>query len=254
MTAQQPILSLSHKGLVRNQNTILDDINLSIFAGEITSIIGPNGAGKTSLLRVILGLEQSTQGTVTLAPNCRVAYMQQKFEINPHLPISTHAFLALNKTTLTLDEQTALFKRVDISRILSTPLSKLSGGELQRVLLARALLKQPQLLILDEPTQGVDVHGQAELYELIEEIRNTLQCAIVMVSHELHIVMAKTDSIICLNQHICCQGRPKEVSQDPAYTALFGAAHAETLGVYSHQHDHHHDTHGHTHPGACSHD
>ncbi|MCL4168073.1 UNVERIFIED_CONTAM: hypothetical protein GTU68_032450, partial [Idotea baltica] len=148
----------------------------------------------------------------------------------------------------------ALIERLALKNILNTPLHACSGGELQRLLLARAVMQNPELLILDEPTQGVDIHGQAELYEIIEDIRQEIGCAILMISHDLHVVMAKTNLILCLNHHICCHGHPQEVGNHPAYIELFGKAHAQTLAVYNHSHDHHHQLDGVTHSGSCSHD
>ena len=217
---------------------ILNDVSFQINPGQITTLIGPNGAGKTSLIRILLGLLQPSSGTVEIADNVRMGYMPQKMAIDHTLPLSVIGFLKLADRKI--ENCKEALERVGVPQLLESPLAHLSGGETQRILLARALLRKPQLLVLDEPVQGVDVSGQEALYNLIVDIRNRTGCAIFMVSHDLHLVMAATDEVLCLNQHLCCTGTPEVVSSDPAFTELFGARTA----LYTHHHDHQHDLHG----------
>ncbi|BFM13857.1 zinc ABC transporter ATP-binding protein ZnuC [Maricurvus nonylphenolicus] len=238
------------------ERTILDNINLSLNPGEIVTLIGPNGAGKTSLVRALLGLIQPTTGKVVQHSDLRIGYMPQKLHVEVSLPLTAQRFLGL--TGANKREVADALQHVGISHLAKSPIQRLSGGETQRVLLARALLRKPNLLILDEPAQGVDVVGQAELYELIGQIRHQTGCGVLMVSHDLHLVMAATDSVICLNQHVCCQGHPESVSNDPAYLELFGRSAHPAIAVYTHHHDHSHDIHGdvvcgdqHSHTGDC---
>lgn len=207
------------------------------------TLIGPNGAGKTTLVRIVLGLLQPHTGTLYRAPGLRIGYMPQKLFIEPTLPLTVRRFLQLAAPRQKRDVE-PLLEEVRIVHLLDQQVSALSGGEMQRVLLARALSQSPQLLVLDEPAQGVDVSGQVELYKLINNIRDSHGCGVLMVSHDLHLVMATTDEVICLNQHICCHGKPEHVSSDPAYLALFGQQQAQTLAVYTHHHNHSHDITG----------
>ena len=220
----------------------LQNVSLALEPGQIVTLIGPNGAGKTTLVRTVLGLLEPQQGSVWRRPRLRVGYMPQKLQIDPTLPLSVLRFLRLVPG---VDRAMAIsaLAEVGAAQVLDTPLQNVSGGELQRVLLARALLREPQLLVLDEPVQGVDVSGQAELYRLISQLRDRLGCAVLMVSHDLHLVMSATDQVICLNQHVCCSGHPEQVSGDPAFLELFGQD-ARSLAVYHHHHDHAHDLHG----------
>ncbi len=217
------------------QHIALKDISLSLNRGEILTLIGPNGAGKTTLVRVILGLIQPHTGHIVRAPNLRIGYMPQQWVIDPSLPITVTRFLNLNRTqNPDLLEHT--LAELKIHSLLNRPLQNISGGEMRRVLLAKALLQQPDLLVLDEPIQGVDVIGQYELYELIAQLRTQRGYGILMVSHDLYLVMAATDYVICLNQTICCSGRPKTVSQHPAYVKLFGTRAGRDLAIYTHHH------------------
>lgn len=219
---------------------ILENIHFTLHQGEILSIVGPNGAGKTTLIKIMLGLLAPTNGEVIRRAGLTIGYMPQRLHLDPNFPITVRRFLGLGQMGSSI-ETTA--KEVGIELILDSPMRALSGGELQRVLLARALIRQPQLLVLDEPAQGVDLIGQGELYDLILHIRDRYRCGILLVSHDLNIVMAQTDIVVCLNQHICCQGHPEQVSQDPAFRALFGEV-ADQLAIYTHRHDHHHDVTG----------
>ncbi len=203
------------------------------------TIIGPNGSGKTTLVRILLGLDTPDQGTITRKDRLRIGYVPQKLAIDPTLPLTTSWFLAL--TAKQADDVVEVAREVGVEGILNQPLQALSGGELQRVLIARALLSKPELLVLDEPAQGVDVTGQAMLYALIARLKDTHNLSVLMVSHDLHLVMSATDHVICLNHHICCSGHPHSVRGDPAFAALFGQHVADSLAVYTHHHDHDHN-------------
>ena len=223
----------------RGEVPVLDHVDLTLSAGEIVCIIGPNGSGKTTLLRALLGLIAVQDGNVTRRTGLRIGYMPQRLAIDPTLPITLERFLGLSRNGNAAARRQAM-QDTGIAHLADRPMQGLSGGETQRALLARALLNQPDLLMLDEPAQGVDVNGQVELYELIGRIRRDRGCAVLMVSHDLHLVMAATDRVICLNGHICCTGHPEDVSRDPAYLSLFGPRAAQALAVYQHHHDHHH--------------
>lgn len=238
----KPLLKLTGISLSHRQQVALNDVNLALAERQIMTIIGPNGAGKSTLLRIALGLQRPDSGTVWRAPKLRIGYMPQRLSINPLMPVTVSRFLRMSRQRRSSIKQA--LTRAGIGHLAQRPLHDISGGETQRVLLARALLCQPQLLVLDEPAQGVDITGQTELYELIGELREQLDCAVLMVSHDLHYVMAQTDTVICLNQHVCCHGHPETVSNDPAYLSLFGRRHAEAIALYQHQHDHRHDIHG----------
>ena len=236
---------------------VLEGVNLDLQAGEIVTLIGPNGAGKTTLVRVVLGLLRPSQGSVWRQSRLRIGYMPQKLSVEATLPLSVLRFLRLVAGVGRAEAEAALAE-VGAEQVLNSPLQAISGGELQRVLLARELLRKPQLLVLDEPVQGVDVAGQAELYRLIGRLRERYGCGVLMVSHDLHLVMSATDQVICLNRHICCSGHPEQVGADPAFHALFGQD-ARSLAVYQHHHDHQHDLHGgvvltpHVHGPHCKH-
>lgn len=233
------LLALQSVSLKIDERVLLDSIDLTLHAGEIVTVIGPNGAGKTTLLRVALGLQKPTSGKITSSPDIRVGYVPQKLHIDPTFPITVRRFLALNRVHKKLNFE-ELLADVGAEHVIDSPLQNLSGGELQRVLMARALMREPNILVLDEPVQGVDVHGQVELYDLISRVRIERNCAILMVSHDLHLVMSSTDRVICLNQHICCSGTPEIVVTDPAYAELFGPKAASHLSVYLHEKEHQH--------------
>lgn len=238
-----------------NQRRVLDKISLSLSRGKITTLIGPNGAGKSTLVRVLLGLHQQNSGTISRDKQLKIGYVPQKLKLNDTLPLSVSRFLRL-AGKYSQQEQLEALRLVGAEHLLELDMHKLSGGENQRALLARALLQRPDLLVLDEPAQGVDVQGQIDLYDLIDTIRQRFNCAIFMVSHDLHLVMAKTDEVICLHHHICCSGSPADISQHPSYLALFGHRSRETLAFYQHKHQHHHDLAGQPVSGdaqACSH-
>ncbi|HJS32562.1 MAG TPA: ATP-binding cassette domain-containing protein [Alphaproteobacteria bacterium] len=237
---------LAHaRGVVKriNGRIILAGIDLVVGAGEIVTVIGPNGAGKTMLLRVLLGLERCEEGEASLAAGLRVGYMPQRLHVEGTMPLPVRRFLALGGP-VGRPAIAAVLDEVGAAEVIDAPIQRISGGEFQRVLLARALLRDPDLLVLDEPAQGVDVAGQSELFELIVKIRDRRGCGVLMVSHDLHLVMAATDTVLCINQHVCCTGRPEAVSRDPAYLALFGPRAVAQLAPYTHHHDHAHDVGG----------
>ncbi|RBW49213.1 zinc ABC transporter ATP-binding protein ZnuC [Marinobacter sp. F3R11] len=222
--------------------TVVDGVNLSLHRGDIITIIGPNGAGKTTLIKAILGIQPVTSGHITLSKGLVTGYVPQHLSLEPTLPLTVKRFMLLSGRSLA-DCESAL-ARTGVSHLLNASVHHLSGGEQQRLLLARALVRKPDLLVLDEPAQGVDINGQAALYDLIRQLRDELNCGVIMISHDLHLVMAATDKVICLNQHVCCSGHPADVSHDPAFIETFGQPVAESLAVYHHHHNHSHDLHG----------
>ncbi len=239
MLQKEEFVRIAAVSLRINGRAILEGIDLALHPGEIVTIIGPNGAGKTTLLRVALGLLKPTQGTVEGRPGLRIGYMPQRLQIDSTFPLSVRRFLTLGSPA-NKEELRETLVETGAQELIDKPLAGLSGGELQRILLARALLRRPDLLVLDEPAQGLDVHGQMELFQLMGEIRRKRGCAILLVSHDLHLVMAATDRVVCLNRHICCTGTPAVVSRDPAYLKLFGPMAAQNLAVYTHDANHRH--------------
>ena len=239
----KPLIKLEQIAVAFSGKNTLEDINLELPSNEIVTLVGPNGAGKTTLVKVLLGLLEPTAGQIYRQPKLRIGYMPQKLAVHATMPLSVERFLRLVPHVTKAQIEHALAE-VGAEKVIKSPIQKISGGELQRVLLARAILRKPQLLVLDEPAQGVDVNGQLELYRLIAELRQRYQCGVFMVSHDLHLVMGSTDRVICLNRHICCSGHPEQVSEDPAFIELFGRKAANSLAVYHHDHDHHHDLHG----------
>jgi zinc transport system ATP-binding protein len=234
-TTGNDMIEIKQLAVMLGGRYVLRDVHFSIAQGEVVTLVGPNGSGKTTLLRAMLGLIPIVEGSISKPDNLRIGYTPQRWHIDPSLPIHVKRFLTLGKIKLDM----ALLGHLGIEALLNSPMQSLSGGELQRVLLAKAIMRRPQLLVLDEPGQGVDVSGQVQLYDLINETRDRLGCAVLMASHDLHIVMAKTDKVICLNHHICCSGTPEAVQQHPEYLALFGEK-ATSLGIYTHTHDHEH--------------
>lgn len=230
--------------------TILSNVTLTLRAGEIVTIVGPNGSGKSTLLKTLLGAIVPANGTVTSAPGLRVGYVPQKLHIDPTLPLPVLRFLSLPSSVPRDTAMTAL-ERTGVAAMANNQVADLSGGQMQRVLLARAILNKPQLLVLDEATQGLDQGGSAAFYRLIEELREEIGCAVLMVSHELHVVMAASDRVICLNGHVCCEGAPEHVATAPEYRALFGSGTQGALALYRHEHNHSHDhAHDHDHEAA----
>ena len=219
---------------------ILRDVNLSVRKREIVTVVGPNGSGKTTLLRVLIGAQTSSEGAVVREAGLKIGYVPQRLAIDQAMPLTVARWLALSGTK-DRNRHLRIAGQVGISGLLKQQMVSLSGGELQRALLAQALLVQPDLLVLDEPTQGLDQPAVASFYRLIEEVRKDLNCAVLMVSHDLHVVMRSSDHVICLNGHVCCQGTPTLVSAAPEYQALFGFDTEGALALYRHEHDHRHD-------------
>lgn len=247
-----PLVAL-HAATYRVGSAVLvDGVSLSVSPGEIVSLIGPNGAGKTTTVRLALGLLRPTSGRVDRRPDLAIGYVPQKLAVDRSLPLTVRRLLSLTIRPGRAAEDAAL-EETGVGHLGDREVHDLSGGEWQRVLIARALLRRPELLVLDEPVQGVDVTGQAELFGLIRELRDRRGCGVLLVSHDLHLVMAATDAVICLNRHVCCSGRPDRVVRDPAYRDLFGDA-AAALAVYAHHHDHVHDATGAVVAGEHHHD
>jgi zinc transport system ATP-binding protein len=221
---------------------LLSAVDLAVGQGEIVSLIGPNGAGKTTLLRALLGVLQPSAGVVRRVQGLVIGYVPQRLQLDPVLPLTVQRFMTIGLAPSGAAVEGALAE-VGAAHLRRALMHELSGGEFQRALLARALLRRPDLLLLDEPGQGLDFSGQIELYGLIEQIRDRRGCGVLLVSHDLHIVMAATDRVVCLNRHVCCSGRPEAVSRHPEYMALFGPR-AAGLAVYAHEHDHAHDLAG----------
>lgn len=237
-----PLVKLDQVSVRFHQQNAVDRVSLELHRGDILTIIGPNGAGKTTLIKAILGLQPVTSGTLSLRRGLVIGYVPQTLQLQPTLPLSIRRFMSLTGA----DEEAcrSALAQTGISHLFRASVHHLSGGEMQRLLIARALVRQPDLLVLDEPAQGVDLNGQAALYSLIRNLRDQLQCGVIMISHDLHLVMAATDRVICLNQHVCCSGYPADISHDPAFIETFGRPVAESLAVYHHHHNHHHDLSG----------
>jgi zinc transport system ATP-binding protein len=222
---------------------VLDHVALEIMRGEIVTLVGLNGSGKTTLVRVLLGLLTPDRGTVRRAPGLRIGFSPQRVHRDAILPMTVERFLTL-ATPAPRARLQALLDEVGAGGLIDSQIADLSGGEFHRVLLARAMVRAPDLLVLDEPLAGVDVASQAELYRLIAHLRERYRCGVLLVSHDLYVVMAATDKVICLNHHVCCTGHPRSVARDAQFIALFGPHVAETLAVYMHEHDHRHDMSG----------
>lgn len=222
---------------------VLDQVDIGIARGEIVTVIGINGSGKTTLLRALMGTVPTVAGTLRRLPGLRVGYAPQRIAVDRTLPLTVGDFLRLGSRP-TPEALTEALANVGAEKLVGDQLAVLSGGELQRVMIARALVRQPDLLILDEPMSGVDVSGQGDLYKLIGDIRDRRGCGILLVSHDLHLVMAATDTVVCLNHHVCCTGKPHAVVKDPAFIALFGHVAADAIAIYKHDHDHVHDAAG----------
>lgn len=243
MSTPHDLVRLTDVDVRFGNNHVIQNVSFSLHKDCITTLIGPNGAGKTTLVRVVLGLIKPSSGTVWKQSNLRIGYMPQKLHIDRTFPLTVKRFLETVSDVSSQDMKAALVS-VRADHLLSHSIHDLSGGETQRVMLARALLRNPELLVLDEPVQGVDVNGQTELYDLISQIRKERKCGVLMISHDLHLVMSATDHVICFNQHICCSGHPEHVSTDPSFVSMFGEQGAKSLALYSHHHNHNHDTHG----------
>lgn len=252
-----PLITAKNINHAYGDKTVLNDISLTLYPNEIVTLIGPNGAGKSTLLKILLNLIQPTSGQVRRKTGLRIGFMPQKIQVDASMPLNVQRFLELglarhsqnlfNKKANDTTELYEIINDLKLNDLLNHPIQQVSGGEMQRILLARALLRQPELLILDEPVQGVDLQGQTELYHYISEIRQKYGCGILMVSHDLHIVMKSTNKVLCLNQHVCCSGLPQAVSGNPAFQEIFGQG-FEEVALYEHHHDDRvcSHTHGHS--------
>ncbi len=245
MTTADPSPLVQVRGVdVRFGDTqVLSHVDLTIAPGEVVTVIGPNGSGKSTLLRVALGLLRPDAGSVMRRAGLKVGYMPQRIAVDDTLPLSVRRFLSLGAPHVPRDEVDDLLRDVGVLHVSDNAFQSISGGERQRVLLARALLRHPDLLVLDEPSAGVDVSGLGTLYRLIARLRDERGFGVLLVSHDLHIVMAASDTVVCLNRHVCCSGRPDSIQNNPEYLALFGAE-VPGLAIYHHDHDHSHDMAG----------
>jgi zinc transport system ATP-binding protein len=241
LAERQSLITMQGAGVRRGSRVLVEGIDLTIKRGEIVTLIGPNGSGKSTTAKMATGVLKPSMGTVTRQPGLRIGYVPQKLSIDWTLPLTVERLMTLTGRFSRAEIEVAL-ELVGARRLLGAAVQELSGGEFQRVLFARATIRQPDLLVLDEPVQGVDAAGEVALYELVRQIRDTSRAGILMISHDLHVVMAETDTVICLNGHVCCTGTPATVKRSPEYLKLFGPRAAETLAIYEHHHDHeHHD-------------
>ncbi|MCI2397817.1 metal ABC transporter ATP-binding protein [Aliiroseovarius subalbicans] len=243
------LITASSLGLSHGAEVILRDVDFAISSGEIVTLVGPNGSGKSTLVRLLLGILSPTAGRVRRRPGLRIGYVPQKLSIDASLPLTVARFLALpdRHAPAAISQE---LENVGIPGLEQRQLTALSGGQFQRALLARALLTAPDILVLDEPTQGLDQQGEAAFYRLIDEVRARTGAAVLLVSHDLHVVMSASDRVICLNGHVCCEGTPHLVADAPEYRALFGHGTQGALALYPHDHDHCHD---HSHGEGCDH-
>ncbi len=272
-----PLVSLAGAGVYRNGRWLVRGVDFSVRPREIVTLIGPNGSGKSTSAKMAIGVIKADEGRVERKAGLRVGYVPQRLTIDWTMPLTVRRLMTLT-SPLSAKEVDAALDAVGIQHLAAAEVQHLSGGEFQRALLARAMARKPDILVLDEPVQGVDFSGEIALYDLITSIRNSTGCGILLISHDLHVVMAETDTVICLNGHVCCRGTPAAVSQSPEYMRLFGAKAARTLAVYSHDHDHthlpdgrvqhadgsvtdhchpgdgHHHDHGHVHGDGHDHD
>jgi zinc transport system ATP-binding protein len=234
------LVALDKVSVAYGGQDVLTEVSLAIEPGRVVTVVGPNGAGKSTLMKVALGLVHPGGGRVTRAAGLRIGYVPQRLVVEATLPLSVRRFLVMAEPKAGAGELQAALDRVSAGHVLGRQVAQLSGGEMQRVLLARALLRRPALLALDEPVGGVDMAGQAEIYDLIDALARDQGCGVLMVSHDLHVVMAATHEVVCLNRHVCCAGHPEAVTRHPEYLALFGPRVAASLAVYTHVHDHAH--------------
>ncbi|MCT8974724.1 metal ABC transporter ATP-binding protein [Microbaculum marinisediminis] len=240
-------------GVRRDGRWLIRDVDLEVRRGEIVSIVGPNGGGKTTLIKTLLGIERPSAGHIVRPRGVKLGYVPQRLAVDRTMPLSVERLMTLVRRAPRADVAAAL-EETAVAHLLRRPVQELSGGEFQRVLISRALLGKPDMLVLDEPVQSVDFSGQVDLYRLIASLRDLHGCGVLMVSHDLHVVMRATDRVLCLAGHVCCTGEPGDVSRSPEYMRLFGPQAADTLAIYAHKHDHVHTpsgevvpAHGHDH-------
>tara|TARA_Y100000813_G_scaffold182605_1_gene152448 strand:+ start:67 stop:813 length:747 start_codon:yes stop_codon:yes gene_type:complete len=236
------LLKVENVGISVNGKSLVRGVSLEVKQGEIVTLIGPNGSGKSTTAKIALGIYEKIDGKVKTYTN-KIGYVPQKISIDWTLPIRVMDFMTLTEE-LTQDQINSALNMTGVEHLKNKSLSNLSGGEFQRVLIARAISKQPELLVLDEPVQGVDFKGEIALYKLIKEISEKMKCGILLISHDLHVVMSATDFVVCLNGHVCCSGTPHKVVQDNKYRELFGDRASNILSLYEHKHDHTHSQDG----------
>jgi zinc transport system ATP-binding protein len=242
MDKNNSLVKLENAGVYRSSKWLVRGISFEINKGQIVTLIGPNGSGKTTTAKMILNILDTDEGMAT-SNTSKMAYVPQKINIDWTMPLRVIDFMKITNN-LNNTQITDSLTMTGVDKLLYNQIHSLSGGEFQRVLIARAIAKKPDLLVLDEPVQGVDFKGEIALYNLIKKISSTLNCGILLISHDMHFVMSTTDHVICLNGHICCSGNPSSVVKNPEYIKLFGEHNSETLSYYQHQHDHSHNNDG----------
>ena len=242
MNQNKLLVKLENAGVQRTSKVLVKGISFEISQGQIVTLIGPNGSGKTTTAKMILNIMNADEGQITRNTD-KMAYVPQKINIDWTMPLRVIDFM---KITNNLNDNQVIesLTTTGVDKLLYNQIHNLSGGEFQRVLIARAIAKKPDLLVLDEPVQGVDYNGEIALYNLIKKISVNLNCGILLISHDMHFVMSTTDHVVCLNGHICCSGTPSSVVKNPEYIKLFGEHNSETLSYYQHHHDHSHDNDG----------
>ncbi|MCY1708834.1 ATP-binding cassette domain-containing protein [Pannonibacter sp. SL95] len=239
LTSQKSLVRLTGAGVFKDERWLVRGVDLAVSPGEIVTLIGPNGSGKSTTAKMALGILKPTEGSADRLDGLRVGYVPQKLAIDWTLPLTVARFMRLTGPLVEADSRAAL-RMTGVEHLGKSEMRNLSGGEMQRVLIARAIARKPDLLVLDEPVQGVDFNGEIVLYDLIKAVRDEIGCGILMISHDLHVVMAATDQVVCLNGHVCCRGTPVSVARSAAYRDLFGPRAAGALAVYEHSHDHEH--------------
>ena len=242
MDQNKLLVKLENAGVYRSSKWLVRGVSFEINHGQIVTLIGPNGSGKTTTAKMILNILNTDEGLVKGNAN-KMAYVPQKINIDWTMPLRVIDFMKIT-SSLNNTQITESLVMTGVDKLLYNQIHSLSGGEFQRVLIARAIAKKPDLLVLDEPVQGVDFNGEIALYNLIKEISVNLNCGILLISHDMHFVMSTTDHVVCLNGHICCSGSPSNVVKNPEYIKLFGEHNSETLSYYQHQHDHSHNHDG----------
>ena len=235
----ETLVSLNNAGVRVSDKWLVRGVSLNVRRGEIVTLIGPNGSGKSTSAKMALGVINPSEGSAQCRRDIRVSYVPQKLVVDWTMPLTVKRFMALSRTATENDIKRAL-SSTETEHLKDAQVRNLSGGEFQRVLLARAVVNTPDLLVLDEPVQGVDFNGEIALYRLIEQIRTELNCGIILISHDLHVVMSSTNKVICLNGHVCCSGSPEAVASAPEFRTLFGDRAANELAFYKHNHDHEH--------------
>lgn len=230
---------LENAGIQRDSKWLVRGVTMDVRSREIVTMIGPNGSGKSTTAKMALGILKPDEGSVFRANELRISYVPQKIDVDWTLPLKVERFMRLT-SPISVSEMDDALASTGASHLKNSSVRSLSGGEFQRVMLARAIARKPSLLVLDEPVQGVDFAGEIEIYDLIKTIRDTLNCAVLLISHDLHVVMAATDHVVCFNGHVCCQGTPTNVASSQAYKDLFGARADPALALYQHNHDHKH--------------